>query len=90
MTTIVIQIPDSIIESHHHNLDAVKHEAQQGFVIWEYLNGHISLEECGKLLDIGYRGFLELLWGKGISIDALSEDELQHQISQIEHTLSQS
>ena len=90
MTTVAIQIPDSIIESHHHNLDIVKREAQQGVVIWEYLNGHVSLEECGEILGIGYRGFLELLWGKGIPIDALSEDELQQQISQIEHTLSQS
>jgi predicted HTH domain antitoxin len=87
MTSIAIQIPDSILESHHHNLDAVKHEAQQGVVIWEYLNGHVSLREAGTLLGIGYRGFLELLWGKGIPVDALDEGEIQEQMTQVNELL---
>ena len=50
MTTVAIQIPDVIVESYHHNLDTMKQGIQQGFMIWEYLNGHVSLEECGKML----------------------------------------
>lgn len=87
MTTIALPIPDSIIELHHHNLDAVRHEAHQGFIVWEYLNGHLSLDECGTLLEIGYRGFLELLWEKGIALDGSHEDELQQQMTAIEQVL---
>jgi predicted HTH domain antitoxin len=54
---------------------------QRGFVIWEYLNGRLSLRECGEILHIGYRGFLELLWNKGIPIDGLNENELEQQLS---------
>jgi len=52
-------------------------------VTWEYLNGHLSIQECGEILNIGYRGFLELLWSKGIPIDGLNEDELTLQVSQL-------
>ena len=87
MTSIAIQIPDSILEYHHHNLDAVRHEVQQGVVIWEYLNGHVSLREGGTLLGVGYRGFLELLWGKGIPIDALDDGEIHEQMTQVKALL---
>ena len=90
MTTIALTIPDSILESHHYNLDAVEQEARQGVVIWEYLNGRVSLDECGKLLGIGYRAFLELLWGKGIPVDALNQKELQQQIALVEQILNRS
>jgi predicted HTH domain antitoxin len=88
METISVQIPDAILESHHHNLETVKKDLQQGFIIWEYLNGHLSLEECGRLLKMGYRGFIELLWNKGIPIDSLTEQELQEQISNIRKLIS--
>ena len=84
METISVKIPDIILESHQNNLEFVKKDLQQGFMIWEYLNGHLSLDECGNLLNIGYRGFLELLWSKGIPIDGLNEKELQQQISNIQ------
>lgn len=84
METISVQIPDIVLESHQNNLEFVKNDLQQGFIIWEYLNGHLSLDECGSLLNIGYRRFLELLWSKGIPIDGLSEEELHQQISNIQ------
>jgi len=83
MTTIAIQIPDVIVASDQYNLDTVKQGIQQGFMIWEYLSGHVSLEDCGKMLKIGYRGFIELLWSKGIPLDTLSNEELQQQIHQV-------
>jgi len=89
METISVQIPDVILESHHHNLETIKKDLQQGFVIWEYINGHLSLEECGTLLKMGYRGFIELLWSKGIPIDSLTDQELQEPISNIRNLLSQ-
>lgn len=87
METISVQIPDVILESHHHNLETVKKDLQQGFVIWEYINGYLSLKECGDLLKVGYRGFIELLWSKGIPIDGLSEPELQEQVSNLRNLL---
>lgn len=88
--TLELSIPESILESHHYNLESVRQEAQQGLVILEYLNGHLSLQECGELLRLGYRGFLELLWGKGIALDGLDEEELQQQISQVKRLLKRS
>ncbi|UCE05666.1 MAG: UPF0175 family protein [bacterium] len=87
METISIQIPDFILESYDHDLEMVKKNFQQGFVIWEYINGRLSLKECGELLKVGYRGFIELLWSKGIPIDSLSEQELQEQISNVRNQL---
>ena len=52
-------------------------------MILEYLNGNLSIQECSDILNIGYRGFLELLWNKGIPIDGLNEEELSMQISQL-------
>jgi predicted HTH domain antitoxin len=83
MPTITIQVPEIIWESHHHNLESVKTEVQESLVIWEYLNGRLSLRECGNLLTIGYRRFLELLWSKGISIDGLNEQELEQQVTSL-------
>lgn len=54
-----------------------------GLVIWEYLNGHLSIQECADILNMGYRSFLELLWNKGIPIDGLNEEELALQVSQL-------
>lgn len=87
MSTIAIPIPDLILEVHHQDLERIQEDMQIGLVIWEYLNGHLSLRECGAILKIGYRGFLELLWSKGIPLDGLSEDELEQQLSAIRHVL---
>jgi hypothetical protein len=46
----------------------------------EYINGHLSLKECGDLLKVGYRDLIELLWSKWIPIDGLNELELQEQV----------
>jgi len=73
MSTVTIEVPDIIPESHRKDANKVKKNAQYGFIIWEYLNGHLSLHECGIFLQTGYRGFLELLWSKGIPIDGLRE-----------------
>ncbi|MDA3833802.1 MAG: UPF0175 family protein [Spirochaetales bacterium] len=83
MQTITVEVPDVILESHRQNIEALKEGAQRGLVIWEYLNGRLTLRECGKILKTGYRGFLELLWNKGIPIDGLNEEELEQQISHL-------
>jgi predicted HTH domain antitoxin len=87
MSTITIPIPDVILESHQQNLEHIRKDVQIGLVIWEYLNGRLSLRECGTILKIGHRGFLELLWNKGIPIDGLSEDELEQQLSAVRNAL---
>jgi len=81
MHTITLEIPDVICESHRQNISSVREEVKRGLVIWEYLNGRLTIGESGEILKTGYRGFLELLWNRGISVDALNEDELEHQVS---------
>ncbi len=81
MKTITLELPDAILESYEDNMDVLKKEMSRGFVIWEYLNGHLSLTECANILGIGYRGFLELLWSSGIPVDGLTEAELEEQVS---------
>lgn len=82
-SAITLQIPDIIWEAHQQQIGSIREVLQVGLVIWEYLNGHLSIQECGDILNIGYRGFLELLWSKGIPIDGLNEDELVQQVSQL-------
>ena len=81
MPVISIDVPDIIIESHQNDMERIQEGAQRGLVIWEYLNGHLSLRECGQLLHLGYRGFLELLWSKGIPIDGLNPEEFDQQLT---------
>jgi predicted HTH domain antitoxin len=81
MRTITLELPDVILESYEEDMDVIKKEMNRGFVIWEYLNGHLSIAECGNILGIGYRGFLELLWSNGIPVDGLNEAELDEQVS---------
>lgn len=81
MKTITLELPDVILESYERDMEALKKEMHRGFIIWEYLNGHLSLKECGGILGIGYRGFLELLWNNGIPVDALNDPELEEQVS---------
>jgi predicted HTH domain antitoxin len=83
MSTITVQIPEIILDVHQQQVETVKEVVQVGLVIWEYLSGHLSIQECGDILNIGYRGFLELLWSKGIPIDGLNEEELALQMSQL-------
>ncbi len=80
---ITFQIPDIILEAHQQQIKPIQEVLKIGLVTWEYLNGHLSIQECGDILNIGYRGFLELLWSKGIPIDGLNEDELAQQVSQL-------
>jgi len=76
MSAVVIEIPDIISESYQQNSESIKNGIKWGFVIWEYLNGYLSLRESAKILNISYRRFLELLWNKGIHVDGLSESEM--------------
>lgn len=89
MTTVTLDVPDILAESLKKNPDQIKTDAQCGFIIWEYLNGMLSLHECGALLEIGYRGFLELLWSKGIPIDGLNENELNQQLIAMRRVMDQ-
>lgn len=83
MSVVSVLVPDIILEAHQQKLSSIRETLQVGMVTWEYLNGNLSLQECGDILNIGYRGFLELLWSKGIPIDGLNETELAQQISQL-------
>jgi len=87
MQTITLEVPDLILESYRHDMEAVKEEVQRGIVIWEYLNGHLTLSECGDILKIGYRGFLELLWSKGIPIDGLDDEEVEEQVNHLRNII---
>jgi hypothetical protein len=89
MSAITIEVPDIIVDLHQHNMGRIKEGIQQGLVIWEYVNGTLSLRECGQILHIGYRGFLELLWSKGIPIDGLSPAELDQQTTALQTLLEQ-
>ncbi len=90
MSAITIDVPEIIIESHQQNVESLQEGLRRGLVMWEYLNGRLSLRECGQLLHIGYRGFLELLWSKGIPIDGLNSEELNQQLSSLRTVLEQS
>ena len=81
MQIVTLEIPDVIQKSHGENIGYVAEEAKKGLVIWEYLNGRLTIGECGEILETGYRGFLELLWRMGIPADALDEGELTRQIT---------
>ena len=83
MQTVTLEIPDVIWESHQQNIGSVREEVRRGLVIWEYLNGRLTIGDCGEILKTGYRGFLELLWNRGIPADALNDDELEHQVSML-------
>ena len=89
MSTITIEVPDIIVESHQQDVESLQEDVQRGLVMWEYLNGRLSLRECGQVLHIGYRGFLELLWSRGISIDGLSPTELDQQLASLRTALEQ-
>lgn len=80
MPVMSIEVPDIIIASHKQEDESLQEGVERGLVIWEYLNGRLSLRECGELLHIGYRGFIELLWSKGIPLDGLSAAEFDQQL----------
>jgi len=82
-TAITFQIPNVIFQAHQQQIKPIQEVLKIGLVIWEYLNGNLSIAECGDILNIGYRGFLELLFRHGIPIDGLNEDELAQQVSQL-------
>ncbi len=83
MPVMSIDVPEIIIESHQQEEESLQEGVERGLVIWEYLNGRLSLRECGEILHIGYRGFLELLWSKGIPLDGLSTTEFDQQLSSL-------
>ena len=89
MGTITLELPDEILESHDNDLDAIREEMRRAVVIWEYLNGRLSLKECGEILKTGYRGFLELLWSRGIPVDGLNEAELAEEVEVLQRILEE-
>jgi hypothetical protein len=89
MPVMSIDVPDIIIESHQQASESLQEGLERGLVIWEYLNGRLSLRECGELLHIGYRGFIELLWSKGIPIDGLSAAEFDQQLASLRTAFDQ-
>jgi predicted HTH domain antitoxin len=89
MPVMQIDVPAIIIESHQQEDESLQEGIERGLVIWEYLNGRLSLRECGELLHIGYRGFIELLWSKGIPIDGLSAEEFTQQLATLRAAFDQ-
>ncbi len=86
MPVISIDVPEIIIESHQQEDESLQEGVERGLVIWEYVNGRLSLRECGAILHIGYRGFLELLWSKGLPIDGLNAAEFDQQLTSLRTT----
>jgi predicted HTH domain antitoxin len=87
MTSITLEIPETVLESHQQNLTHITNEAKQGFIIWEYLNGHLSIKQSADMLKLSYRNFIDLLLSRGVSIDALSNDELNKQCADLDALL---
>jgi len=83
MPIINVELPDSIVELYRQENKDLQEGFKRALVVWEYLNGRLSLRECGELLHIGYRGFIELLWSKGIPIDGLNDTEFQQQLASL-------
>ena len=81
MQTINLELPEFISEFYKQNIRIIKEKIKREFVIWEYLNGRLTLAECGDIFKTGYQGFLELLWSKGIPIYAFNKEELEAQIA---------
>jgi len=79
MTTISFDLPDIVLESYQQNIPNLIQDIKQSFIIWEYTNGKLSLKQSADALNISYREFVELLWSRGISIDALNKHELNEQ-----------
>ena len=88
MTSIQLEIPDSILESYHQNLISITEEVKQGFIIWEYLNGHLTIKQSADMLKLSYRAFIELLSSRGIAIDALNDQELSEQCDTLDKLLA--
>ena len=83
MTTISLELPDSLLEYYNQNVQEIIKEAKQAFIISEYQKGHLSLRQSANELNLSYRNFLELLWSRKISIDALNENELEEQCNDL-------
>ena len=89
MPVMKMHIPETIARLHQQEKDeSLQDSLKHGLVIWEYINGRLSLRECGEILSTGYRGFLELLWSKGLPIDALNEMELEQQLTLLRTTFN--
>jgi predicted HTH domain antitoxin len=73
MTIISLELPDSLLDSYNQNIQTIINEAKQVFIISEYQKGHLSLQQSADALNLSYPHFLELLWSRGISMDALNK-----------------
>ena len=78
MTTINLEIPDIILQAHQQNLADIAEEAKQGFIVWQYLNGHLTLKQSADSLKLTYRDFINLLLSHGISIDGLNNEKYNY------------
>jgi predicted HTH domain antitoxin len=87
MMTLNVTIPDEISEFHQQNTEIITSQVQVGLIVWEYLNGHLSLSESADILQIPYRSFVDMLWNQGIPIDGLNSEELERQTEQLRKLL---
>ena len=83
MTTISLEVPDSILDSYNQNLQEIVQEAKQAFIISEYQKGHLSLKQSANALNLPYREFLELLSSLNIAIDGLNQNESEQQYTDL-------
>ena len=90
MSSVTVNIPDIVMKQHQHNLPEIEKRIQEGLIVMEYLNGNLGIEECGNALNLGYRGFIEWLWNKGLNLDELSEQQLETQVDQLEKKMDAS
>lgn len=87
MISINLELPDSILASYSQNPHTINSEIKRAFIIWEYLGGHLSLKQSADALNLSYRSFLDLLWSRGISADALNSSELEQQYNDLAELL---
>jgi len=88
LSEITIHIPNVIVNRYKQDMNALKDNLQIWAVIGSYLNGELSLSTCAEALGLGYRGFLDLLWSKGIQVDGLATHELDQQVDSLRTILN--
>lgn len=83
MISVNLELPDAVLASYNQNLQSLNAEVKQAVIVWEYLNGHLSLKQSAEALNLSYRALLELLWNRGIAVDALNQQELEQQCNDL-------
>jgi predicted HTH domain antitoxin len=81
-TTMEIMIPKALL-SFGLGKERVQEEVEKWLVISLFREGRISSGKAGSLLDLGRRGFLELLDREGIAYFDYSDEELEEEFQAV-------